>query len=156
MQPIKHSNQILHTPQTTSLTYDRDKTKWLFFKHSSQKIYCDLNRICEVEDSAAEWYEAQYYLQNDLFDLAFLQDVFKIIDLKYTGVDGSVCKCQLLAKSSGFISGDELCGISIRVIDSQREICNEVKRIGFIRDRENELQLRVGDTLVLYISTSVS
>jgi hypothetical protein len=49
---------IYPTPLTTSLTYDRDKTKWLFFKHSSQKIYCDLNRICEVEDSAAEWYEA--------------------------------------------------------------------------------------------------
>jgi hypothetical protein len=61
-----------------------------------------------------------------------------------------------LAKNPGFISGEELCGISIRVIDAECEMCNEVKRIGFIRDRVNELQLRVGDTLVLYISTSVS
>lgn len=48
---------LYQTPQASCLTYDRDKTKWLFFKHSSQKIYCDLNRICEVEDSAAEWYD---------------------------------------------------------------------------------------------------
>lgn len=45
-------------PSTSALTYDPHKTKWQLFKHSSQKIYCDLNRICEIEDSASEWYEA--------------------------------------------------------------------------------------------------
>jgi hypothetical protein len=85
---------LLHpSPTTTALTYDRDKTKWLFFKHSSQKIYCDLNRICEIEDSAAEWYEAKYYTNNATFDLSFLDQCFKLINLKYTGVDGSICKC---------------------------------------------------------------
>lgn len=27
------------------------------FKDSSIKIYCDLNRICEIEDAVVEWYE---------------------------------------------------------------------------------------------------
>jgi hypothetical protein len=33
----------------------------LFSKYSSQKIFCDLNRICELEDATVEWYEEKYY-----------------------------------------------------------------------------------------------
>ena len=47
----------------------------LSFIHSSQKIYCDLNRICELEDAIVEWYEAKYYLRRELFDLSFLRGV---------------------------------------------------------------------------------
>ena len=25
------------------------------------KIYCDTNRICELEDSVVEWYDSQYF-----------------------------------------------------------------------------------------------
>ncbi len=51
--------------------------------------------------------------------MTFIREVFKIIDLKYTGVDGSICKCQLKAEAPGFISGEELCGISIKVVDPE-------------------------------------
>ena len=47
-------------------------------------------------------------------------------------------------------------GIRVRVKASEEELTNEIKRIGYIRDRECEMQLRVGDTLILYISTSIS
>ena len=47
-------------------------------------------------------------------------------------------------------------GIRVRVKASDDELTNEIKRIGYIRDRECEMQLRVGDTLILYISTSIS
>jgi hypothetical protein len=30
-------------------------------KKNSQKIFCDLNRVCEVEDATSEWYDARYY-----------------------------------------------------------------------------------------------
>ena len=66
------------TPTTSVLNYDRDKTKWSFFAFSHQKIYCDLNRICEIEDSAAEWYMAAYYKQNATFNLAFLSYCFSV------------------------------------------------------------------------------
>ena len=48
-------------PSVTTLTYDKDSTRYSLFSHSSQKIYCDLNRICELEDAIVEWYEAQYF-----------------------------------------------------------------------------------------------
>ncbi len=40
------------------MTYDKAKAKLSLFKHSSEKIYCDLNRICDLEDAIVEWYEA--------------------------------------------------------------------------------------------------
>lgn len=46
------------------LNYDKDWTKKTsFFRigDSSIKIYCDLNRICELEDAVVEWYEEAYY-----------------------------------------------------------------------------------------------
>jgi len=50
----------------------------LLFKHSSQKIYADLNRICEIEDAIVEWYEEEYYLRKqDLPDLSFLKGINK-------------------------------------------------------------------------------
>ena len=27
----------------------------------AQKIYCDMSRICELEDAVVEWYEAKYF-----------------------------------------------------------------------------------------------
>ena len=54
----------------------------------------------------------------------------------------------------GYVDKKWFYGIRIRVKSSDEELVNEVKRIGYIRDRECEMQLRVGDTLILYISTS--
>jgi hypothetical protein len=91
---VKWDQPVLtKTPAVSCLSYDRERTKWFLFKHSSQKIYCDLNRICEIEDSATEWYEDQYYKHNPHFDLSFLNHCFRFVDVKYTGVDGSICKC---------------------------------------------------------------
>jgi len=129
-----------------------------------------LNRICELEDAIVEWYEAKYYQRRELFDLTFLKGVpdqfdpkqrqqhavFEIKDLQYAGVDGSICKAVLTATRPGYIDKKYFYGIKIRVNAAEDELMNEVKRIGYIRDRECEMQLRVGDTLILYISTSIS
>ena len=157
----------------TALTYDKDWTKRLFFSHSSQKIYCDLNRICELEDAIVEWYEERYFQRKEIFDLSFMQGltpqsdpaeiemarknpIFKVKDINYAGVDGSICKAVLVAARPGLIDGRNLYGIPIRILDAHKELANEVKRIGYIRDRESEMQLRVGDTLILYVSTTIA
>jgi len=88
--------------------------------------------------------------------LSFLSRLFLITDLKYSGVDGGICKCQLLAKNPGEIKGSELCGLTVRIRDQDQDVRNEVKRIGYIRDRESDLELRIGDTLIIYISVSVA
>jgi hypothetical protein len=69
-------------------------------------------------------------------------------------VDGSICKAVLIAMRPGYVDKKWFYGIKISVKAAEEELVNEVKRIGYIRDRECEMQLRVGDTLILYISTS--
>ena len=49
-----------------------------------------------------------------------------------------------------------MCNFSVKVHNPQTDLCNEIKRIGYIRDRESPIELRVGDTLILYMSTSVA
>jgi len=46
--------------------------------------------------------------------------------------------------------------INIRVKAPHEELNNEVKRLGYIRDRETEMQIRVGDTLIVYISNAIA
>ena len=89
-----------------------------------------------------------------MFDLGFLTPLFDLIWLKYTGVDGSICKCVLKAKAVGKIKCAATCGMQIVVRAS--EVCSEVKRIGYIRDRDEPVELRLGDTLLLYISTALA
>ena len=62
--------------------------------------------------------------------------IFEIKDLQYAGVDGSICKAVLEAKHPGLVDGKHLYGIPIRVKAPPEELTNEVKRIGYIRDRE--------------------
>ena len=45
-------------------------------------------------------------------------------------------------------------GCEIQVVSG--DISNEVKRIGFFKDREMPMQLRVGDTLVIYMSDTIA
>lgn len=71
-------------------------------------------------------------------------------------MDGSICKAVLKAVYPGYVDKKHLYGIGIRVLAPDEELINEVKRIGYIRDREKEMQIRVGDTLILYISTTIA
>ena len=110
-------------PKVSALTYDKDWTKRLFFSHSSQKIYCDLNRICELEDAIEEWYDQRYFHGRERFDLNFLKGVqdpysltkhkpiFQVKELRYAGVDGAIAKVVLQAVSPGVVDKKHLYGI---------------------------------------------
>ena len=51
---------ILPTPKYNILSYDKDIGQRAA-KHKAQKIYCDLSRICEIEDAVVEWYDSRYF-----------------------------------------------------------------------------------------------
>lgn len=42
--------------------------------------------------------------------------------------------------------------IALRVVNSCPELVNEVKRVGVIIDRGQEMQFRGGDQLIIYVS----
>ena len=110
----------LITPKLSVYNYNKDVAKASFaesffgslsaFKqtgvgNASIKIYCDLNRICELEDAVVEWYEEAYYQRrSDLFDLSFVKDNFIVKEVMYAGVDGAICKANLTATRPGLIT----------------------------------------------------
>ncbi len=52
----------------------------------------------------------------------------------------------------GKIKSDFELGILIEVIDNKETLSNEVKKNCLIFDRKNDIQVRVGDIVVFYIS----
>ena len=44
----------------TVLSYSNDG-KMRAVKDRVLKIYCDTNRVCELEDSVVEWYDSKYF-----------------------------------------------------------------------------------------------
>lgn len=61
----------------------------------------------------------------------------------------------MIAKNPGIIPQAKL-GLEIIVKPQREEIQNEVKRIGYLKDREQPFQVRVGDQFLLYISKSAA
>ena len=60
------------------LTYSNDG-KQRAVRDRVLKIFCDTNRVCELEDSVVEWYEGKYFQrQHELIDLSFFSPFFKV------------------------------------------------------------------------------
>ena len=70
-RPLKFLNQIQFSENKTKnfwyvatqdnvLTYNNDG-KQRDVKDRVLKIFCDTNRVCELEDSVVEWYENKYF-----------------------------------------------------------------------------------------------
>jgi hypothetical protein len=82
-----------------------------------------------------------------------LWSLFSKKEVHYHGTDGLICKAVLEARQPGIISNDKL-GIALVVKEKGADLVNEIKRIGYMKDRDDvPIELRVGDTLIVYIST---
>lgn len=76
-------------------------------------------------------------------------------------MEGLICKVQMQAAREGRLVHNFI-GLPLVVKDTNKQstaglneetgLVNEVKRLGLLIDRYVDLELRVGDTLVLYIS----
>lgn len=85
----------------TVLTYNNDG-KQREVKDRVLKIFCDTNRVCELEDSVVEWYENQYFQrQSELMDLSFFKPLFQVQSYFCAGVDGLISKIHLIAVQEG-------------------------------------------------------
>ena len=100
---------IKEGPKLDLLTYNKDLMR-AKSRDRSAKIYCDLNRICELEDAVVEWYEEKYYtLSKERVDLKFLEDAgFQIKSVHYAGVEGAICKAELIVQNSGIVEKERL------------------------------------------------
>jgi len=83
--------EVMVTPDKNTLTYNKDMLTIQKIDRAV-KIYADINRVCELEDSVVEWYNERYYEnKNEIIDFSFLKEMFTITQIDYSGVDNPVC-----------------------------------------------------------------
>lgn len=110
-----------------------------------------------------------------MLNLEHLRSHFRIVSHECAGVDGLICKIHLIASNAGRVD-DPLMGIPIVIKMSENDrsarrtsaisacynddgedvLVHEVKRVGFLIDRYVDLQLRVGDSLVVYLQRAAA
>lgn len=148
--------QLTMPTQDNVLTYSLDG-KMRAVKDRVLKIFCDTNRVCELEDSVVEWYDSKYFQRpQELMDISFFEPMFQIKSYMCAGVDGLISKIHLLALKEGRLINDYI-GMPLVVRNLERrdsQLIHEVKRVGLLIDRYVDLELRVGDQLILYVSKS--
>ena len=89
------------------ITGKKRKTKETYSSEEEEicydKIVCDLNRICEIEDSEDQWYDYDYFLYKNAFPLKInsFKPMFKINSIVCAGLDILVMKMRLLAVAPG-------------------------------------------------------
>ena len=143
--------QIYDTPTTNTLSYNKDMMD-IATDDRAIKIYADINRVCELEDTVVEWYEQKYYEnKSEILDFSFLLELFEIDWIEYSGVDNKVVRLQTKAKKVGYLDSSRF-SMGVRIRHQKDIIRNEVKRKGIISERDVEIQLRVGDTFIIYIT----
>eukprot|EP00826_Nyctotherus_ovalis_P064161 TRINITY_DN9406_c0_g4_i2.p1 TRINITY_DN9406_c0_g4~~TRINITY_DN9406_c0_g4_i2.p1 ORF type:complete len:500 (+),score=126.68 TRINITY_DN9406_c0_g4_i2:77-1576(+) len=122
-------------------------------KESSTKHQVDLNRVCELETTGSEWYDSKYYPMHNRINLGHLLNCFTVDSTEFAWSDSKAFRVRLTACRSGYVRR-EVAGIALSVKEFGKECVSEAKRLGLMIDRASEVQLRVGDTLVLYVSKS--
>lgn len=141
--------EILPTPEKNTLTYNKDMLQ-ISKIDRAVKIYADINRICELEDTVVEWYDEKYYdNKHEIIDLSFLNDMFQIKCVDYSGVDNPVVRIQLKAKAEGKLLKSHYIGylpnyyfgLGILVKSEGETTTNETKRKGFMCERNLDVQL---------------
>ena len=120
-----------------------------------KKLYIyTISRSCEVEINQSEWYDHQYYIKpKEVYKYDHFSPFLQLIRTEFAGVDVTISRSTFKAIQPGIVP-DSLSriGIMIEVKPQNSEIIQEVKRMGLLYDRHRPIQLREGDTFVLYIS----
>lgn len=117
----------------------------------------DVFRRCETELAVSEWVEARYFsIQSEVYNYDLFQPFLRLLKAEFAGVDTVISKHLYLAALPGIIP-DSLAklGKEVEVLPAAASLANEVRRMGLLFDRHRSCEVRVGDTLVLYISRGV-
>lgn len=80
----------------------------------------------------------------------FFKSLFDIKRVECAGVDGVIFKVHLVAKREGMIGADYI-GVNLVVRGKGEGLIVEVKRSGLLVDRYVDLEMRLGDSLVVYV-----
>lgn len=116
----------------------------------------DLSRFCELEIIKSKWITLKGNLtDHDLImnkiSLLF-EPYFKVNEVWFDDIGYLIFKICLTAKKKGELPSFIELGIVIEIFAEHEIITNEVKKNCLLYDRKNEMQCRIGDNLIFYLS----
>lgn len=131
-------------------------TNWLMSLISTTKKDNSFSlRYCEVEELRNDWRDISQMENAASFvksiQMKFDED-FEVKNILFDDVGYYLFKISLTAKRKGIIEASKDIGMNIEIFDHDSSIQNFVKKNDLIIDENNELNLRVGDLLVFYLS----
>lgn len=127
-----------------------------YFRQKSQIKEEDKLYFCELELYKTKWTKLEGNLTD--YDLvlnkiySLFEPYFKVENVWFDDIGYLIFKIQLIASKKGIVPSFIELGIFIEVIDINHCICNEVKKNYLLYDIKNEIQCRVGDNFVFYLS----
>ena len=122
---------------------------------ATHKLYhYNISRNCEAEYTNMEWFEAEYFArQREVYYYDHFMPFLRLVRCEFAGVDVTTSRNTYLAVMPGIVPDSKLkIGVEVEVKPRDTNVTSEVKRLGLLYDRGRPVELRVGDSLVLYIS----
>ena len=119
----------------------------------------EIDRLCELESIHGEndWIDPKY-LENRggvPWDINRFEPQLKFLEIKSAGIETSIISSRIQFKACQLGVVDDcysIFGVNVEIVSDNDECINEVKRCGLVFDLEENLQLKVGDILVFYVS----
>lgn len=117
-------------------------------------FHYNISRHCEVEYANTEWSDAEYFeKQREVYIFDHFMPFLQLMRCEFGGVDVITSRNTYIAVCAGIVPDSKAkIGIEIEVKPQTAPLTSEVKRLGLLYDRSRPLELRVGDTFILYIS----
>lgn len=146
--------KLKHHPMKSEVNYE------LNLNNKSKEAQVDYSRICEIEIAKMKWAESQEGMLSQIKEeieryISILNANFSVISIQWDDIGYTVIKIKTKAIKPGVIV-NSLIGINITIIPSEESLVNEIKKNGLLYDSSNNLQVRVGDCVLFYLSMSVA
>lgn len=126
------------------------------FKEKKEVLDFDLTRYCEIEILKSNWITLKGNLTDHDLILnkisALFEPSFQINNVWFDDIGYLVFKIHMTAIKKGPLHSFLEIGIMIEIKGNNETISNEVKKNCLVFDRKNELQIRIGDEIIFYLS----
>ena len=148
IKKIKWDNPLIQTiPKLTKTISSNFNPKTKF----------EIDRLCELETIHNEWIDPKYLdgVGGVLWDLNKFEPQLHCFEIKASGIETGIISTRIKYKANQIGIVDDCydyLGVNIEILTENDECVNEVKRMGLVFDLEENLQLKVGDIIIFYLS----
>ncbi|CAJ1359424.1 unnamed protein product [Effrenium voratum] len=130
---------------------DVDRVRW-----RPMEIFPVQERECPIEQELFDWYDLDSFQSQSVERLQipdFFSPQLTHVSTEYAGIDVAVSRTRLRAETQGVVpQADRILGSRFEVLPRSSPIILPLKRVGLQHDRFTKIQLRQGDSILLYIS----